>query len=132
MAYSASNEIVGEVTEHLGQATNNEAEFVALILGLLLVIKCGAKEISVFGDSQFITNLVNGFSLPRASNVKAFLSLFLEVVANFQSSSFNHVYRSQNKKADSLANAALNYHRSVYRKFVTRYWIHKLGIDFPT
>lgn len=106
--YNENKEKVAEISQYLGVATNNQAEYWALIEALKKAKELGGKEIEVFMDSELIVK-----QLKREYKVKNkdLASLFLEVYnlsLNFSKINFSHVYREDNKEADALANRAMD------------------------
>jgi len=101
-------EKVAEVSKYLGVATNNQAEYRALIEALKKAKELGAKKLSVFLDSELVVKQLN-----REYKVKNkdLAPLFLEVYnlsLSFSNIIFTHVYRENNKEADRLANEAMD------------------------
>ncbi len=106
--YNENKEKVAEISQYLGVATNNQAEYRALIEALKKAKELGGKEIEVFMDSELIVK-----QLKREYKVKNkdLAPLFLEVYnlsLNFSKINFSHVYREDNKEADKLANNAMD------------------------
>lgn len=96
-------ELVTEHCEYIGQATNNAAEYRALIKGLELAAKLRANRVTVFSDSELVVRQMNGHY-----KVKSNALLPLYQTAQMQSNTFDtfqisHVRRDQNNKADQLA-----------------------------
>jgi ribonuclease HI len=97
-----------EVACYLGKATNNVAEYAALIAALTLAEKRGVEKLVVYSDSQLLVRQVNGSYRVKASHLKP---IFLEVLKLRQAIpdfSIEHVARDDNKKADGLANRAID------------------------
>jgi ribonuclease HI len=97
-----------EVSEAIGVATNNVAEYRGLIAGLEAALALGARRLEVRMDSELIVRqaigryrVKNPALIPLHNRVLALRSRFDEVV-------FRHVPRDQNKLADALANKALD------------------------
>lgn len=96
-------ELVTEHCEYIGQATNNAAEYRALIKGLELAAKLRANRVTVFSDSELVVRQMNGHY-----KVKSNALLPLYQTAQMRSNTFDtfqisHVRRDQNNKADQLA-----------------------------
>ncbi len=105
---SPAGDVLGEHSQLLGRATNNVAEYRALLLGLAKAHELGAVEVEVVGDSELIAKQVQG-----AYKVKheAMRPLYLEAIAalgDFERWSIRTVPRAQNAHADALVNAALD------------------------
>ena len=96
------------ISKKIGIATNNEAEYQALIDGLNFCIDNSIKEIDVFLDSNLVVEQVNKNYKVKAENLKVLNSKVDELIQEFNFIKINHVYREENKRADQLANMALD------------------------
>ncbi len=99
---------VHAISKKIGIATNNEAEYQALIDGLNFCIDNSIKEIDVFLDSNLVVEQVNKNFKVKAGNLKVLNSKVDELIEEFNFIEINHVYREENKRADQLANMALD------------------------
>ena len=99
---------VHSISKKIGIATNNEAEFQALIDGLNFCIDNSIKEIDVFLDSNLVVEQVNKNFKVKAGNLKVLNSKVDDLIQEFNFIKINHVYREENKRADQLANMALD------------------------
>ena len=99
---------VHTISKKIGIATNNEAEYQALIDGLNFCIDNSIKEIDVFLDSNLVVEQVNKNYKVKAENLKVLNSKVDELIQEFNFIKINHVYREENKRADQLANMALD------------------------
>ena len=99
---------VHTISKKIGIATNNEAEYQALIDGLNFCIDNSIKEIDVFLDSNLVVEQVNKNYKVKAENLKVLNSKVDELIEEFNFIEINHVYREENKRADQLANMALD------------------------
>ena len=99
---------VHAISKKIGIATNNEAEYQALIDGLNFCIDNSIKEIGVFLDSNLVVEQVNKNYKVKAENLKVLNSKVDELIEEFNFIEINHVYREENKRADQLANMALD------------------------
>jgi ribonuclease HI len=105
---SPSGELLGEHSRLLGRATNNVAEYKALLLGLESARELGASEVEVVGDSELIAKQVQGLYKVKHPAMRP---LYLEAMAalkEFERWSIRTVPRAQNADADALVNAALD------------------------
>jgi ribonuclease HI len=103
-----SGEVLGEVAEGIGVATNNVAEYRALIAGLKLAAAKGVSEIEVFMDSELVVSQMRGKW--KIKN-KALQPLALEassLLNRFESATITHVRREANADADKLANQGMD------------------------
>ena len=96
------------ISREIGIATNNEAEYQALIDGLNYCIENSINEVDVFLDSKLVIEQVNKNYKVKAHNLKEFNSQVENMIKEFKYIEFKHVYREDNKRADQLANIALD------------------------
>lgn len=106
--YDAKHQIVAEISEYLGIATNNQAEYKALIAALTKAASFGANELECYLDSELVVK-----QLKREYKVKNkdLAPLFLEIhnlSFKFKQISYTHIPRERNKEADRLANEAMD------------------------
>ncbi|XP_027156081.1 uncharacterized protein LOC113756723 [Coffea eugenioides] len=87
-------------------ATNNEAEYEALIAGLQLARKLGAQQIHVRSDSQLVVRQVIGEYEAKDETMQRYLSKVHQLTAYFKSFEIQRIPRSQNKRADALSRLA--------------------------
>ncbi len=99
---------VHTISKKIGIATNNEAEYQALIDGLSYCVHNSIKEIQVFLDSNLVVEQVNKNFKVKAGNLKVLNSKVDDLIQEFNFIEINHVYREENKRADQLANMALD------------------------
>ena len=99
---------VHTISKKIGIATNNEAEYQALIDGLNYCVNNSIKEIEVFLDSNLVVEQVNKNFKVKAGNLKVLNSKVDDLIQEFNFIEINHVYREENKRADQLANMALD------------------------
>jgi ribonuclease HI len=101
-------EVLGEHAELLGEATNNVAEYRALLLGLEQARALGAREVEVVGDSELIAKQVNGVCKVKHPAMQPLHGAAMEALRGFERWSIRTVPREQNAAADALVNAALD------------------------
>ena len=85
------------------QATNNEAEYEALIHGLRVASSLGIKRLLVYGDSAVVINQVNKDWDCTKDNMDAYCAEVRKSEKNFQGLEIHHVLRDSNVAADVLA-----------------------------
>ncbi|XP_021827212.1 uncharacterized protein LOC110767855 [Prunus avium] len=88
------------------RASNNEAEYEALIAGLRLAKELGAKKIQVRSDSQLVVNQVNEEYQTRDDTMIAYVAKARDLLSQFQTYELSQIPRSKNSRADSLAKLA--------------------------
>lgn len=106
--YDENRKIIEEHSGFLGIATNNQAEYQAVILALKKAQILGAEELDFYLDSELVVKQLKGEY--KVKN-KDLASLFLEIhnlSINFKKISYTHVRREFNKEADRLANEAMD------------------------
>ncbi len=91
----------------LGQATNNEAEYQALILGLQRALSCGAQEIRIHMDSELLVRQLNGLYRVKNPRLALFFHQVQELLPKFTKHAIIHIPREQNREADRMANEAI-------------------------
>ena len=101
-------EQVDQFSEYLGEATNNQAEYKALLKGLELALENKVEDLDCYLDSELVVK-----QLKKEYKVKneQLASLFVKawnLSLNFKKITFNHVTRDQNTIADALANQAMD------------------------
>ncbi len=100
--------LLEEVAEAIGEATNNVAEYRALLLGLERARALGADEVEVVNDSELVAKQLQGLYKVKHPAMRP---LFLEATTAlraFSSWSIRSVPRAQNAHADALVNRALD------------------------
>ena len=108
VSISLDGKEIHTISRKIGIATNNEAEYQALIDALNYCIENSIKEIEVFLDSNLVVEQVNKNFKVKAGNLKTLNSKVESMVKEFKHIEFKHVYREENKRADQLANMALD------------------------
>jgi ribonuclease HI len=88
-------------------ATNNEAEYTGLILGLNESLKRGITELQVCGDSQLVIRQMQGKYKVNSPNLAPLHQCASTLASKFSKIEFEHVYRNNNKRADALSNSGL-------------------------
>ena len=101
--YSSNNEIFS-FSEYLHDATNNEAEYNALILGLKSLLNLNLLNPIIYSDSELIVKQVNGEYRVKNDRMITLYNEVINLLSSFNSWSLIHVLRDKNKVADKLAN----------------------------
>jgi ribonuclease HI len=101
-------EVVEEAAQRIGQATNNVAEYRALLLGLERVRAQGASEVEVVGDSELVARQLTGAYKVKHPAMKPLHQQAMALLGAFQKWSVRTVPRAQNARADALVNQALD------------------------
>jgi ribonuclease HI len=93
---------------YLGRATNNVAEYQALLHALRYAIAHGARRLKVFSDSELVVRQISGAYRVRHPDMIGLHREAAELMRRFEEVSVSHVPRAQNREADRLANQALD------------------------
>ncbi|GJS11129.1 reverse transcriptase domain-containing protein [Tanacetum coccineum] len=88
------------------EATNNEAEYEALIAGLRIAEQMGVKNLQANVDSRLVANQVNGSYIAKESGMVQYLNKVKTLAKSFKEFSIKQIPRSENKKADALSKIA--------------------------
>jgi ribonuclease HI len=104
----AGGGVVEEVGETIGQATNNVAEYRALLRGIELAGAHGATELELIGDSELVVRQVEGRYKVKNAAMKDLHARAVKALADFEGWKIRHVKRAQNADADRLVNEALD------------------------
>ena len=96
------------ISKVIGVASNNEAEYLALESALEYCIKNNFMNLEIFLDSKLVVEQVNGNFKVKSNNLKPLRDKVLEHVKKLEFVNISHVYREHNKRADELANLALD------------------------
>ena len=101
-------EVLEEVGERIGEATNNVAEYRALLRGIELASNHGASDLELIGDSELVVRQVEGRYKVKNAGMKQLHDEVKRTLRGFDSWSIRHVRRADNAEADRLVNEALD------------------------
>jgi len=100
--------LVAEVSERIGVATNNVAEYRAVLRGLERAQDLGATEIELIGDSELVARQLTGAYRVKHEAMRPLYAQARAALDRFERWSIRTVPRAQNARADELVNAALD------------------------
>ena len=103
-----SGALLAEVGEYLGIATNNVAEWTALVLGLEAAEKRGIRRLAVRLDSELVVRQVRGEYRVKHADLQPLHRRALAVIRRLEHVDVRHVPRKQNALADALVNRVLD------------------------
>lgn len=106
-------EIFFEITEYIGETTNNIAEYRALIAGLEELARRQIVEVAIYLDSELVVRQVNGQYRVKDAKLQPLYGIVQDLRQNFRIITFGHIPRIKNKIADSLVNKSLDEHQYV-------------------
>jgi phosphoribosylglycinamide formyltransferase-1 len=100
----------------LGQTTNNTAEYTAIIKALQAAKQIGAKQLTVFSDSELLVKQINGQYKVKSEQIRPLFRQAIDLINEFEDCKVKHITRDKNKQADELVNQALNLEQDVEGK----------------
>jgi ribonuclease HI len=101
-------DVLEERGERIGTATNNVAEYRALLLGIERAAELGASELELVGDSELIVRQVKGEYKVKDATLRELHAEVVRALRPFESWSIRHVRREHNAEADRLVNQVLD------------------------
>lgn len=101
-------ERLAELSEYLGKATNNVAEYSALLGALEWALQSGHKKLRVVGDSELLVKQMQGRYKVASPDLRPLYEEAKRRVARLEGFGIEHVLRGKNQKADRLANLAMD------------------------
>ena len=107
-----NGEEVKTYSQAIGEATNNIAEYQALIKGLHELVGLGALDIEVFSDSELLVKQMKGEYKVKSENLAGLNKEARQLIESFNDMSITHIPRAKNKTADGLACEAIKEKRS--------------------
>jgi ribonuclease HI len=107
--HDADGNLVEELAERIGWASNNAAEYRALLRGLERARELGASELEVINDSELVARQINGVYKVKDAGLKTLYDQARAAIAGFASFSIRNVPRAENARADRLVNEAREY-----------------------
>jgi ribonuclease HI len=108
VATSADGDELGERKLYIGEATNNVAEYRALLLGIELARELGAEEVEIVNDSELVARQIGGEYKVKHAGLKPLFAETMEQLRSFDAWSVRNVRREHNARADELVNEALD------------------------
>lgn len=105
-----NDKIIKEYSEYLGVATNNQAEYRALIKGLELAEEFSPKEIICFLDSELVVKQMNQEYKVKDKDLQPLFIKVWNAAMGFKKVSYRHIRRHLNAEADKLLNSELDKH----------------------
>lgn len=107
VVFDARGDILKEANKYIGEATNNVAEYNALLLGLKLAVDYQAGPVVFKLDSELLVKQLNGEYRVKNAALKALYVVAKKLLGEYQNVKISHVRREKNSKADELANEAI-------------------------
>ena len=101
-------EEIHTISEYIGKAANNEAEYLALIKGLKYLIMEKELSVNCYLDSKLVIEQAQGSYRVKAENLIPLNLELKSLISQFHTIRFEHVPREKNKRADQLANYGID------------------------
>ncbi len=99
--------LITSVSQPIGRATNNQAEYRAIIAALEKVVSLGARQVAIYADSELVVRQINGRYRVKNVSLKPLYQQVKQLQSQLAGFTITHVPRQQNTEADNLANIAL-------------------------
>ncbi|MCU0679018.1 MAG: ribonuclease HI family protein [Planctomycetes bacterium] len=106
--YDENKKMVAEISEFIGEATNNQAEYKAVMAAIGKARDLGAKELVFYLDSELVVKQLNReYKVKNGGLAPLFVRIY-NASLDFKKVIFKHIPREQNKEADRLVNEAID------------------------
>ena len=106
--FDEKGNVIAEISEYIGETTNNQAEYKALIAGLIKAKELGARELEVFLDSELVVKQLNREYRVKDKDLASLFMQVYNISLGFKKIIFKHIFREKNELADKLVNQALD------------------------
>jgi ribonuclease HI len=106
--YDTDRKKVAEVSQFLGVATNNQAEYRAVIAALEKARALGAAELDFYLDSELVVKQLNREYKVKNKDLAPLFLMIYNLSLSFRRITYTHIFREQNQAADQLANEAMD------------------------
>ncbi|MDD5561436.1 MAG: ribonuclease HI family protein [Candidatus Omnitrophica bacterium] len=102
-----NGQILKRISSYIGKATNNIAEYTALICALEEALLLKAKNLEINTDSQLLARQISGVYKVRNEGLKCLHERAVRLLSGFEKALVNHIPREKNSFADRLATGAV-------------------------
>ncbi len=99
-----AGKVVGCISQAIGHATNNEAEYKAVIAALKMAKKLAARQVDLRSDSELLVCQVNGQYKVKAAGIRPFYIEVKQLQQQFESCTFTHIPREENEAHEYAEN----------------------------
>ncbi len=100
---SSDNRVIFKISKFIGTATNNQAEYIALIESLKAALKNNIKKVVVYSDSELIVNQMNDRYKIKNQGLYKYFKTAKELLKEFEYIAIERIARKYNKESDILA-----------------------------
>ncbi len=101
-------QIIKKLKKYLGRATNNVAEYNAILIALESARDLGLNSIRILADSELMVKQLNGVYRVKSADLLPLYDRAVDLIKGFKDCKIAHVYREDNSTADGLANEAID------------------------
>jgi ribonuclease HI len=98
---------IARISQGIGQATNNQAEYRAIIAALEKAISLGASQVELKSDSELVVKQLNGRYKVKKTTLRPLYQEVVRLIGLLKAITISHIPREQNREADRLAHRAL-------------------------
>jgi len=99
---------VSRLSRRIGHATNNQAEYRAVIAALEEAVKLGAGEVEIRSDSELVVKQLKGRYRVKKASLRPLYQKVVQLTGSLEAFTITHIPREQNREADRLAHRALS------------------------
>ena len=100
--------LIASISRKIGRATNNQAEYTAVIAALEMAVGLAAEEVELNSDSQLVVRQIKGQYRVKKTTLKPLYYQVKQLQSLLHTFTINYIPREKNKEADNLANVALD------------------------
>jgi ribonuclease HI len=99
--------VISRIFRRIGRATNNQAEYWAIITALEEAVRLGAREVDIKSDSELVVKQLKGRYRVKKATLRPLYQKVVQLIGSLEAFTITHIPREQNREADRLANRAL-------------------------
>jgi ribonuclease HI len=99
--------VVSRISRRIGYATNNQAEYRAIIAALEEALRLGAEEVDIKSDSELVVKQLKGRYRVKKATLRPLYQEVVRLIGSLKAFTITHIPREQNREADRLAGKAL-------------------------
>lgn len=100
--------LITSISQRIGRATNNQAEYRAIIAALEEAVRLGVKQVDIKMDSELVVKQISGEYRVKKATLKPLYQQVKQLLGLLEGCTITHIPRQQNTEADKLAHKALN------------------------
>jgi ribonuclease HI len=99
--------LITSISRRIGWATNNQAEYIAIIAALEEAVRLGARQVELNSDSELVVRQINGRYRVKKDTLRLLYENVMQLKSRLENFKIKHIPRERNREADKLANRAL-------------------------